>query len=609
MNWIDVLVEKVEQAERARTKAERELADKARELSSANQVLLDSSADLRIQIELRTVELREVRDKGLEAEDRLRVAKELAERKSEAKSRFLAHMSHEIRTPLAAVLGYAELLGSRENLDPEVSAWTESLRLSAQHLLTLVGEVLDMSKIEAGELRVDRQPTDIEAEVREVVSILEQRARAKGLSLELELSDGGLPKIIQTDPLRLRQILLNLGSNAIKFTDQGGVRIKLEVVGERLRIEVADTGRGMDEVQLRRAFEPYQQVDPSELDRRLGTGLGLDISRRLMGMLGGSLVAESTPGEGSCFRLELPLELGWEQGVEDEQGCADSGVWSGLLDLRVLVVDDAIDNRRILRLMLERAGAEVETLESGIEALEYMGRSGEERPDVVLLDLQMVGLDGIETLRRLRAMQVDIPVVILSADATPETVSQCTAAGADAYLTKPVTPALLTTRLRALVDGGSQAETRGGAPSDSLTQGKAVAANMNPVALDGGRLEVELRGPADYASESGDEYEYEDEEPLPPWLVEIYLASLRTYATELPGQASNAAWGTVREVCHRLAGSGSSYGFPSLTRCARACERGIADGEDEREVSERLDALLLQIQVALGPGESAQASA
>jgi PAS domain S-box-containing protein len=379
---------------------------------------------------------------------KLRKAVEAAEAASRSKSEFLANMSHEIRTPMTAILGFADLLND-DDLPPEMrSEYVETIRRNGRNLLTIVNDVLDLSKIEAGCMEVESTPLDPVELVEEIVSTLRVPAVEKGLYLSMELTTA-VPKAIVSDPHRLRQVLINLVGNAIKFTTSGGVRIILchtdaEQKTPRLAIEVADTGPGIGSAEQARIFEPFSQEDTSTTRRFGGTGLGLTISRRLVKLMNGELFLVSTPGQGSSFSVVIPGgDVAAEQTSYAVDGrsdtttaCVDKQSLSG----HVLVVEDGPDNRKLIGLMLRRLGLEATFVEDGAAACETVEHcpSSIARFDLVLMDLQMPVMDGYQATRRLRDIGFDKPVIALTADAMQGTRERAMAAGCDDFLTKPI---------------------------------------------------------------------------------------------------------------------------------------------------------------------------
>jgi PAS domain S-box-containing protein len=383
-------------------------------------------------------------------QQQLAEALQAAEAANLSKSQFLANMSHEIRTPMTAILGYAELL-----LDPEISThlrmeYIQTIRRNGEHLLDILNSILDLSKIEAGELTTERIECSPEEILQETVALLQNRATSRGLTFELQI-DGPLPARILSDPARLRQIIINLIANAIKFTESGGIRIRAATAGDgenrSLDIEVIDSGIGMTEEELARVFKPFVQADSSTTRRFGGTGLGLAISKQLAEMLGGDIHVRSEPGKGSRFLLTLPFgtaqeppaqELSPECQPEADLPAACSA--RPLEGLRVLLAEDSFDNQRLIATILRKAGAEVDVVENGHDACQAaLDAVDAACPfDVILMDMQMPEMDGYTAAGQLRANGYPHPIIALTAHAMSHDRMQCLAAGCDDFVTKPI---------------------------------------------------------------------------------------------------------------------------------------------------------------------------
>lgn len=375
-----------------------------------------------------------------------------AESANRAKSTFLANMSHEIRTPMTAIIGYADLL-----LDPTLSARDRSdflavIRRNGEHLLELINDILDLSKIEAGKVSAEITTCHLPGLLRDVASVLRLRAIHHGLTLEI-CYQGPVPELLHTDVPRLRQALINLVGNAVKFTNQGRVTIAAsfqpaEFAGQgAVRIDVIDTGIGIPEKALAHLFEPFVQADNSVSRRYGGTGLGLAITHRLVTLLGGRISVESAPGKGSTFTIVLPA--GDLSGVRmicnsAESFCAavevDSDTSQPLAGLSVLLAEDVWDTQQLIARLLLQAGAAVEVAENGRIAVE---KARARQFDVVLMDVQMPEMDGLQATRILRTEGYERPILALTAHAMAADHEQCLAAGCDAHLSKPLDVAAL----------------------------------------------------------------------------------------------------------------------------------------------------------------------
>ncbi len=406
--------------------------------------------------------------KRQQIEETLRRAKETAEAASRAKSAFLANTSHEIRTPLGAVLGFAELLANGDTTEAERERYGEAIRRNGQLLSKVINDILDLSKIEAGRLSLERVPVPLHEVLSELDTLLSLKASEKGLRLIVSTAPD-LPERVWTDPLRLRQVLLNVVGNAIKFTERGSVAIRVGIQErqgrrEALAFTVSDTGRGITADQARTLFEPFTQADPSTTRKFGGTGLGLALSQRLAEALGGTIeLVHSTPDEGSTFRITVdpgpvvtktgslhhgpPVKAPKPvPGSTETLAAAPSTPASAikLHGLRVLVAEDAADNRFLIDRLLKLAGAEVSMAVNGREAVEK-AESG--TYDVVLMDLQMPEMDGYEATSTLRSHGYLKPILALTAHALKDEKQRCLESGFDGHLSKPIDRLLLLTSL------------------------------------------------------------------------------------------------------------------------------------------------------------------
>lgn len=406
------------------------------------------------------VALRDVTQR-VELEAQLTLARERAEQAAQVKSDFLANMSHEIRTPMNGVLGFAEMM-LQGDLEPEQRRFAELIVQSGRSMMMLLNDILDLSKIEAGQFTIDEGPVDLHATLAECAALHRPDAERKGVELAFECdcgdSDGhrldeSLRHWITTDGLRLRQILLNLLGNAVKFTERGSIRLSYQLDDEAIRISVSDTGIGIAPDRLESIFTPFNQCG-EEVSRRFGgTGLGLSISRKLADLLGGDISVESEPGEGSCFTLDLPARLVPMQSIPQQHERPPATPLNLPPAARILLAEDHDVNRLLMNEMLERCGQTVAIAYDGTETISMVIDSMiRGRPyDLVLMDVQMPGCDGYSAARAIRAEGIGpdiLPIIALTANAFPNDIAAARSAGMQAHLAKPVMMADLARALQ-----------------------------------------------------------------------------------------------------------------------------------------------------------------
>ncbi|MEL6878577.1 MAG: ATP-binding protein [Pseudomonadota bacterium] len=373
-------------------------------------------------------------------QEQLREARDKARALADAKSTFLAKMSHEIRTPMNGVLGFTELLQASE-LDPEQRRHIDLIAESGQSLQTLLNDILDLTKIEAGHIEIDPNPTEIATLIHRVAQMIEPLGREKALKVE-RVVDSALPPMVLVDSLRLRQILTNLMQNAVRFTDHGKIRISAVRRADKLEILVADTGIGIEPDAQETIFAAFAQIDDAAASERGGTGLGLAICRQLTELMDGTLTVRSIPGKGSAFTLTLPLLIADDAPTisSSPKQVEPSGYFA---DRRILLAEDFDINRELLGQMARRLGLELTMAEDGAEAVEMVELAQRDgHPfELVLMDIRMPRMDGLEASKALRAKgfdQAGLPILALTANAFEDDVATCIEAGMQEHLAKPI---------------------------------------------------------------------------------------------------------------------------------------------------------------------------
>jgi PAS domain S-box-containing protein len=516
-----------------------------------------------------TSTIRDITDRR-RAEEELLAARRAAEESAEAKRQFLATMSHEIRTPLNGVIGLAHLLGSTE-LDEQQREFVRTLRLSGETLLSLINDILDFSKIDAGHVEFEQIPFDLPRLLEDLLATLRYSADEKGLELRSQLASD-LPVAVVGDRARLRQILLNLVANAIKFTEFGNVRVDVDSRRSEdhrlmVRFRVSDTGMGIDSGRLKAVFEPFVQEGPEISTRFGGTGLGLAIVRRLTELQGGRVAVESTPGRGSRFTVELPLGIAESEGREAPLAAGATGY--DLEGVRVLVAEDNEVNQLITRLLLEKAGARVEMVGDGAAAVRHLAADPDF--DIVLMDLQMPEMDGIEATLLIRndlgLADTRLPIVALTASALVEDRERAFRSGMDGLIVKPVDPttfaSLVAAALTRARTGASDAPPANGAGEPLLAAGT---------------LDRSVLGQPEFAVE----------------VIELFLRQLPEGVAAMRESIRTRKVDPARDAAHRLKSSAALLGALPLARVLEEVERSAAEADLEKlgEALDRLGELL-----------------
>ena len=406
----------------------------------------DSGDGRLVVMGLRNVD-RETREE-IERKEQLEEALQRANRANEAKSLFLSNMSHDIRTPMNAIIGFTTLATNHIDDVERVEDYLNKIQASSTHLLDLINDILDMSRIESGKASVEEKPCDLMEVTEHLGSIVQSEVGEKGLHYDVDLSGLHHP-VVMGDELKLKQVLLNILGNAVKFTPSGGSvsfsisEVASDVDGKsNYTMTIADSGIGMDEAFIKHIFDPFEREQTSTLSGTQGTGLGMSIAKRLVDMMGGDINVTSVKGEGSTFSVMLPLEVLEKDAISTQEGCARQELSEQLHGLRILLVDDNLLNREIATTLLEDAGFVVEQAVDGKDAIDRLSNAEPGYYQLVLMDIQMPVMNGYEAAAIVRSMDdpviSHIPILAVTADAFEEDRQKALDCGMDGHIAKPI---------------------------------------------------------------------------------------------------------------------------------------------------------------------------
>ena len=420
--------------------SEEEIAQSQEELMAINNHLEEQQLHLEEEVAARTRTLRKSEQKLKMLLEEVETSRKQAESANQAKSQFLANMSHEIRTPLNAIVGFSQIMLSDvkdKSVSPEFSQYLENISISGKNLSELINNILDLSKIEAGKLSLSLEPVNVRRALENIYQINRARALEGGVDLRYEC-DEAVPTFVETDATRINQIMLNLVSNAIKFTESGKqVMMRLKYEAPNLVLEVTDQGIGISPERQKDIFKPFEQADNTITRKFGGTGLGLAITQKLVAMLEGEITLKSALGQGSTFRVTLPYQSVAPAEEAGTQDTLKNNAYTFPQDAIILMVEDNAMNQLVAKALFKKLGLSLHMANNGREAIV---KTQELRPDLIFMDIHMPEMDGLEATRQLRQMEdfAHLPIIALSADAFEEQQAEARKAGMSDYATKPI---------------------------------------------------------------------------------------------------------------------------------------------------------------------------
>jgi signal transduction histidine kinase/DNA-binding response OmpR family regulator len=522
-------------------------------------------------------------------------AKDRAEAASRAKSNFLANMSHEIRTPMTAIVGYSDLMLEPEQTLSDRQDCLQIIRRNGRHLMALINDILDISKIEAEKMTVERIPCDLPNLVIDVASLMRPKTVDKGLDFTVNF-EGSIPQTILTDALRLKQILVNLLGNAIKFTHKGRIELRVgckpKEGGSEIHFHLSDTGIGMTPEQVQRLFQPFNQADDSMTRKYGGTGLGLTISKRLAKLLGGDITIQTLHNVGSTF--SVVIEGGSLDGVMMRTDVTEAILAvvpapreeAIRLQGRILLAEDGLDNQRLISLHLRKAGAEVTIADNGRIAVD-LTRS--QTFDLIIMDMQMPELDGYGAASELRRRGFTLPIIALTAHAMAEDRARCIGAGCTDYLTKPIDKQQLLMTINGhlreakKMNGGTDATATAVATASADTP---VEPTVTPAAA---APLVAATAPAAGGNVIASDYA---NDPDMREVIDEFVARLPVQVAGIKRMLDERNLDELRRAVHQMKGAGGGYGFAQITTFAAKAEQAVKDGGSLEKIAGQVEELV-----------------